>query len=569
MVRDFFITGMKRLFRSILFWTAIMYCGVLTSTAGVKDDKGSPGLIRPESAQDDLPVRIAFFDLDIIAPSSGVQFFRDGIVFLGLSKNYSKMVPEHVSFGTVQAYYAVPGDTSLQNPIIFSPDFRFSWPCDAISFNASYDKMYFTRKDKTEKHEKIYVSDYTGGRNGKGSWSDVSKPLDFCTGDFIYTHPALSGDGNMMIFASDRDGSSGGLDLFITRKDGDKWSSPENLGKLINTKSNELYPFLDNSNNLYFSSDGHPGYGGYDIFVSKFNGKRWEEPVNLTKLINSPDDDVAFTLNRLNGKTGFYSSVDNVNKRYSQLYKVNSAEKNDGKSPADLSVALLNGALSDTAFTYQKLLLAKADDISRAAEEARLAEAEAASKTAKIKKAADEARTAETKKISDKEKAAEAKRIADEAKIAEAKRLADEAKIAEAKRIADETKIAEAKRLADEAKAAEKAKAVLASTTPKVRVDTVKSITPVSEKLKDVVVYRVQFLSSVTQKPMKEVIVNGKSYPTYIYFYLKEYRYTTGEFTSLESAKALQFAMRKAGYPQAFVAAFKNNTRSLDLNLFR
>jgi hypothetical protein len=569
MVRDFFITGMKRLFRSILFCTAIMYCGVLTSTAGVKDDRSSPGLIRPESAQDDRPVRIAFFDLDIIAPSSGVQFFRDGIVFLGLSKNYSRMVPEHVSFGTVQAYYAVPGDTSLQNPIIFSPDFRFSWPCDAISFNASYDKMYFTRKDKAAKHEKIYVSDYTGGRNGKGSWSDVSKPLDFCTGDFIYTHPALSGDGNMMIFASDRDGSSGGLDLFITRKTGDKWASPENLGKLINTKSNELYPFLDNSNNLYFSSDGHPGYGGYDIFVSKFNGKKWEEPVNLTKLINSPDDDVAFTLNRLNGKTGFYSSIDNVNKRFAQLYKINSAEKNDGKSPAALSAALLNVALSDTAFTYQKLLLAKADDISRAAEDAKIAEAEATAKAAETKKATSEAKVAETKKISAKEKVAEDKRITEEAKITEAKRLASEAKAAEAKRIADEAKIAEVKRLADEAKAAEKAKAVLASTQPKVRVDTVKSITPVAEKLKDVVVYRVQFLSGVTQKPMNEVIVNGKSYPVYIYYYLKEYRYTAGEFTSLESAKALQSAMRKAGYPQAFVAAFKNNTRSLDLTNFR
>ncbi len=567
MVRDFFISDMRRFFRSVLFCTAIMYCGVLTSAAGVKDDENIPGFIRPESAQDDRPVRIAFFDLDIIAPSSGVQFFRDGIVFLGMSKNYSKMVPEHVSFGTTQAYYAVPGDTSLQNPIIFSPDFRFSWPCDAISFNASYDKMYFTRKDKTEKHEKIYMSDYTGGRNGKGSWSEASKPLDFCTGDFIYTHPALSGDGNMMIFASDRDGSSGGLDLFITRKDGDKWSSPENLGKLINTKSNELYPFLDNSNNLYFSSDGHPGYGGYDIFVSKFNGKRWEEPVNLTKLINSPDDDVAFTLNRINGKTGFYSSIDNVNKRFAQLYKINSSE--DGKSPADLSTALLNGALTDTAFTYQKLLLAKADDISRAAEEARLAEAEAAAKAAEKKKAAGVTKAAETKKISDKEKAAEAKRLADEAKIAEAKRLADEAKAAEAKRIADEAKLAEAKRLSDEAKAAEKAKTVLASTQPKARVDEVKSVTPVSEKLKDVVVYRVQFLSGVTQKQMNEVIVNGKSYPVYIYYYLKEYRYTAGEFTSLESAKALQFAMRKSGYPQAFVAAFKNNTRSLDLNLFR
>jgi len=145
----------------------------------------------------------------------------------------------------------------------------------------------------------------------------------------------------------------------------------------------------------------------------------------------------------------------------------------------------------------------------------------------------------------------------------------NEVKIAEAKRIADESKLAEAKRLSDEAKAGEKAKSVAEATQPKARVDEVKSVTPVSEKLKDVVVYRIQFLSSVTQKQMNEVIVNGKSYPVYIYYYLKEYRYTAGEFTSLESAKALQSAMRKSGYPQAFVAAFKNNTRSLDLNLFR
>ena len=563
---------MRRFFRLLLFCSAIICYTAGTSAGRGNDNNGNRGhliLNNLQKVQAGKPVKIDFFDLDIIAPSSGVQFFRDGIVFLGLSKNYSKMVPAHVSFGTVQAYYAVPGDTLIQNPIIFSPDFRFTYPCDAISFNASYDKMYFTRKDQTEGHEKIYVSDYTGGRNGKGTWSEATQPLDFCTGNFVYTHPALSGDGNMMIFASDRDGSSGGLDLFITRKDGDKWSTPENLGKLINTKSNELYPFLDNLNNLYFSSDGHPGYGGYDIFVSKFNGKRWEEPVNLTKLINSPDNDVAFTLNRLNGKTGFYSSIDNVNKLYSQLYKISTLEKSDGKSPADLSVALLNGALSDTTFTYQKLLLAKADDISRAAEDARIAEAEASAKAAETKKATNEAKVAETKKISDKEKAAEDRRITGEAKITEAKRLAGEAKAAEAKRIADEAKIAEAKRLADDLKAAEKAKAVLASTQPKVRVDTVKSITPVAEKLKDVVVYRVQFLSSVTQKPMNEVIVYGKSYPVYIYYYLKEYRYTAGEFTSLESAKALQSAMRKASYPQAFVAAFKNNTRSLDLTNFR
>jgi hypothetical protein len=77
----------------------------------------------------------------------------------------------------------------------------------------------------------------------------------------------------MMIFASDRNGSLGGFDLFISRKEGEAWSAPENIGRLINTKSDELHPFLDNSDNLYFSSCGHPGYGGYDIFVSRLTEK--------------------------------------------------------------------------------------------------------------------------------------------------------------------------------------------------------------------------------------------------------------------------------------------------------
>ena len=57
--------------------------------------------------------------------------------------------------------------------------------------------------------------------------------LDFCTGNFNYSHPALSSDGNMMIYASDRDGSMGGMDLFISRRSHGKWSAPENPGKMI------------------------------------------------------------------------------------------------------------------------------------------------------------------------------------------------------------------------------------------------------------------------------------------------------------------------------------------------
>ena len=427
------------------------------------------------------------------------------------------MVASHVSFGTTQAYYAIHGDTTLQDPDVFSPGFRFSYPCDAITFTMSYDKMYYTKKDKTGKYDRIFVSDHTGGRKGKGTWSGPEEPLDFCTGNYTYTHPALSYDGQMMIFASDREGTTGSHDLFLTRKNGDLWSAPENLGSLVNTKADELYPFLDNSNNLYFSSNGHPGYGGFDIFVSKYNGKKWEEPVNLTKLVNSQDDDVAFTLNRLNGKTGFYSSIDNVSRKYAQLYKISFQENLSAGKTANLSEAFMEKALADTAFTYQKLLLAKADDIARAEKEARIAETERAARAAEaVKKAeaeeaakktkAAEAKAAETKKLAEEAKAAEAKRLADEAKAAEAKRLADEAKAAEAARIA------EARKLAEEAKAAEKTKTVLAAKQVKPKVDTVKVISAVSEILRDVVVYRVQFLSAATQKTIKDLVVEGKTY---------------------------------------------------------
>jgi hypothetical protein len=96
----------------------------------------------------------------------------------------------------------------------------------------------------------------------------------------------------------------------------------------------------------------------------------------------------------------------------------------------------------------------------------------------------------------------------------------------------------------------------------------IKPTIPTPKEYKDVVIYRVQFLSSPRQQKTNQVIVSGKRFETYEYFYLKEYRYTIGEFTTLEPAKQLQFAIRKSGYPNAFVAAFKNNYRSLDLDLF-
>jgi len=83
------------------------------------------------------------------------------------------------------------------------------------------------------------------------------------------------------------------------------------------------------------------------------------------------------------------------------------------------------------------------------------------------------------------------------------------------------------------------------------------------------VIFRVQVLSSIKPQINKQIIINGKSYNTFEYYYLKEFRYTIGEFSTLSPAKAFQNTLRKSGYPQAFVVAFKNNVRSTDPSLFK
>ncbi len=463
------------------------------------------------TADDDLLIKIDSFDVNIIPPSSGVQFYKDGIVFLSRSTNFSKMVPVHISFGAIQVYYAALQDSILVNPRIFSPAVSFAYPCDALTFSNDFNVMYFTKRGKNDASEKIYQANFSSRGKNSGSWQEAATPLNFCSDNSTYTHPTISTDGSMLIFASNKTGSLGGMDLFITRKRGEQWSTPENLGNLINTKSNELYPSLDSANNLFFSSDGHPGYGGYDIFVCRFTGKGWEEPYNLTKLVNSENDDVAFNLNRQNGRLGFFTSTGKTKESSPQLYKVTYNFKPAPKIPVSLSTAIQTMAFSDMTFPHRKLIA--------------------------------EVLPPEVKK----EVAKPPEVIKEVIKPPEVKK--EEIKPPEVKK--EEVKPPEVKK-----------------EPVKPRVDTIRSITPVREELKDVVVYRIQIKSSPKQLNLKQVVINGKTYTTYTYFYLNEYRYTIGEFTVLAPARELQFSTRKSGYPQAFVAAFKNNLRTLDLTLF-
>ena len=150
--------------------------------------------------------------------------------------------------------------------------------------------------------------------NDEDSWSEITK-IGANVNHPVYwdSQPTLSADGNALYFASDRPGGYGGIDLYVTYKDPKTgaWSIPKNLGPKINTAGHEKTPFIhSDSETLYFSSDGHFGFGGMDIFYVRKNEKgEWIEPENIGYPINTEADDVGFFVST-DSKTGYFFSYD-------------------------------------------------------------------------------------------------------------------------------------------------------------------------------------------------------------------------------------------------------------------
>ena len=144
--------------------------------------------------------------------------------------------------------------------------------------------------------------------NGKWSaYRNVGSPINTSSWE---SQPSISANGDKLIFCSNRAGGKGAKDLWMAErgKDG-KWGKVVNLGDVINTERDEKTPFLHaDGRTLYFMSDGHPGFGSYDLFLSRLDDEgNWSEPVNLGSPINTKGDEGLLIVN-FSGDTGYFAS---------------------------------------------------------------------------------------------------------------------------------------------------------------------------------------------------------------------------------------------------------------------
>lgn len=161
------------------------------------------------------------------------------------------------------------------------------------AFDARKSTLYFTKCEIPGKKGEGYCYIYSARKKGAAAYGEAEKVIMLDSVNMA--HPSLSKDGKVIYFAAKMEGGYGGYDIWkaeYNRRE-KKFMAPENLGPQINTSSNEMYPFSHADGTLYFSSNGHMGMGGYDIFKVEAANGGWGPVVNMKSPINSEGDDVS------------------------------------------------------------------------------------------------------------------------------------------------------------------------------------------------------------------------------------------------------------------------------------
>lgn len=249
-------------------------------------------------------------------PEYGAVYTRGKLIFTSKRRDDDKEKKNGLDGRYFDAMYvSTEKNGKLSAPRRFTvPDVKlnsnFSQPHESVvSVSPDGNTLYIFREGQ------IYETDLNDSTK---SAHKLGKEINF---SYLQSHLTLSADGNTMIFAAEADRGMGGLDLYRSTKDEKgNWSDATLLSSL-STIYNEDSPYLNKDGVLFYSSNGLPGYGGYDVYKSRYENNQWMEPVNLGQPINSPGDDIYFTLLG-NTSNGYYTSVRQGGYGDMDIYKV-------------------------------------------------------------------------------------------------------------------------------------------------------------------------------------------------------------------------------------------------------
>jgi outer membrane protein OmpA-like peptidoglycan-associated protein len=214
--------------------------------------------------------------------------------------------------GAYMNLYASEKDAIVngREPRLFMGDLNSKYHDGPASFSKDYNTIYFTRSNSRKDEVaadgsfKLKILEATLDQNG---FSAV-RLMPFNNKDYNFAHPSISEDGLTLYFASDMEGGRGGMDIYKSIKDSSGvFGPPVNLGDKVNTAGNEVFPFMAPDGLLYFSSDGHDGLGGLDIYEARLIGGSVKKIYNMGEPVNSRSDDFGYYLTEDN-RTGFLSS---------------------------------------------------------------------------------------------------------------------------------------------------------------------------------------------------------------------------------------------------------------------
>lgn len=269
-------------------------------------------------------------NLDINTDKSdfGATFYGDKIVFTS-SRDTTKLGVKLYSWNNQPFLNLYVGERNMNNGDIFNPslflkDVMTKYHEATPTFSSDLKTIYYATNIVDKNKLTLDATRTNNFQIIKGEIVDdklvKSQKLFFNSKNYSVGHPSLSDSGEWLFFASDMPGGYGGTDLYVVKiaKDG-TMGTPQNLGPTINTIGNELFPYFKNGI-LYFSSDGHYGWGDLDVYQSTFlEGVKFTTPKNLGSPINSNKDDFAYVVDSTDTH-GYFSSNRAMGKGDDDIY---------------------------------------------------------------------------------------------------------------------------------------------------------------------------------------------------------------------------------------------------------